>query len=168
MAEIIKKASILTRLKHIVTKTKRRFSWRSQIKDDVVTALDASDIQQDVYNHSQNIRHNVYTPPYMELAAQLLVHEQQIFEAAANHLITIAKSRRKYTNEIKYHGIPNCDFISKELDLLNWADMHINIKGEYVTFEERLQDIKSRRGENAQAYINSLKIINLLRAKGYD
>ena len=101
MAEIIKKASILTKLKHIVTKTKRRFSWRSQIKDDVVTALDASDIQQDVYNHSQNIRHNVYTPPYIELAAQLLVHEQQIFEAAANHLTTIAKSRRKYTNEIK-------------------------------------------------------------------
>ena len=74
----------------------------------------------------------------------------------------------KYTNEIKYHGIPNCGFISKELDLLNWADMHINIKGEYVAFEERLQDIKSRRGENSQAYISSLKIINLLRAKGYD
>ena len=101
MAEMIKKASILTKLKHIVTKTKRRFSWRSQIKDEIVTALDASDIQQDVYNHSQNIRHNVYTPPYMELAAQLLVNEQQIFEAAANHLTTIAKSRRKYSNEIK-------------------------------------------------------------------
>lgn len=98
---MIKKASILTKLKHIVTKTKRRFSWRSQIKDEIVTALDASDIQQDVYNHSQNIRHNVYTPPYMELAAQLLVNEQQIFEAAANHLTTIAKSRRKYSNEIK-------------------------------------------------------------------
>ena len=101
MAEMIKKASILTKLKHIVTKTKRRFSWRSQIKDEIVTALDASDIQQDVYNHSQNIRHNFYTPPYMELAAQLLVNEQQIFEAAANHLTTIAKSRRKYSNEIK-------------------------------------------------------------------
>jgi hypothetical protein len=101
MVEVIKKVSILTRLKHIVTKTKRRFSWRSQIKDDVVTALDARDIQQDVYNHSQSIRHNIYTPPYMELAAQLLVNEQQIFEAAANHLTTIAKSRRKYTNEIK-------------------------------------------------------------------
>lgn len=101
MAEVIKKTSILTKLKHIVTKTKRRFSWRSQIKDEIVTALDASDIQQDVYNHAKNIRHNVYTPPYMELAAQLLVHEQQIFEAAANHLTTIAKSRRKYANEIK-------------------------------------------------------------------
>jgi hypothetical protein len=101
MAEMIKKASILTKLKHIVMKTKRRFSWRSQIKDEIVTALDASDIQQDVYNHSQNIRHNVYTPPYMELAAQLLVNEQQIFEATANHLTTIAKSRHKYSNEIK-------------------------------------------------------------------
>lgn len=74
----------------------------------------------------------------------------------------------KYTNEIKYHGIPNCNFTSKELDLLNWADMHINIKGEYVTFEERLQDIKSRRGENSREYIGSLEIINSLRAKGYD
>lgn len=101
MAEAIKKTSILNRLKNIVTKTRRMLSWRKKIKDEYVTAFDARDIQQDIYNHIKNIKHNTYTPPYIELAAQLLVSEQQIFEAAATHLTTIAKSRKKYADEIK-------------------------------------------------------------------
>ncbi len=101
MAEVIKKTSILNRLKNIVTKTRRMLSWRGKINDEQVSAFDARDIQQDVYNHIKNVKHNTYTPPYIELAAQLLVSEQQIFEAAATHLTTIAKSRSKYADEIK-------------------------------------------------------------------
>ena len=101
MVAVIKKTSILNRLKNIVTKTRRMLSWRAKIKDEHVSAFDARDIQQDVYNHTKNIKHNTYTPPYIELAAQLLVNEQQIFEAAATKLTTIAKSRKKYANEIK-------------------------------------------------------------------
>ena len=101
MVEVIKKSSILNRLKNIVAKTRRMLSWRGKIKDEQVSACDARDIQQDVYNHLKNIKHNTYTPPYIELAAQLLVNEQQIFEAAATHLTTIAKSRSKYADEIK-------------------------------------------------------------------
>lgn len=101
MTEVIKKSSILNRLKNIVMKTRRMLSWRGKIKDEYVSAFDARDIQQDVYNHTKNLKHNTYTPPYIELAAQLLVNEQQIFEAAATHLTTIAKSRIKYADEIK-------------------------------------------------------------------
>ncbi|MBE6468124.1 MAG: hypothetical protein E7004_06005 [Alphaproteobacteria bacterium] len=101
MVAVIKKISILHRLKNIVTKTRRMLSWRAKIKDEHVNAFDARDIQQDIYNHTKNIKHNTYTPPYIELAAQLLVNEQQIFEAAATKLTTIAKSRKKYANEIK-------------------------------------------------------------------
>lgn len=101
MVAVIKKTSILHRLKNIVTKTRRMLSWRAKIKDEHVNAFDARDIQQDIYNHTKNIKHNTYTPPYIELAAQLLVNEQQIFEAAATKLTTIAKSRKKYANEIK-------------------------------------------------------------------
>ena len=100
MGEVIKKSSILNRLKNIVAKTRRMLSWRGKIKDEQVSAFDARDIQQDVYNHLKNIKHNTYTPPYIELAAQLLVNEQQIFEAAATHLTTIAKARRKYAPEM--------------------------------------------------------------------
>ena len=101
MSESVKKTSVLGRLKNIVAKTKRRFSWRGRVKDENVSALDASDIQQEAMTHNQNLRHNVYTPPYMELAAQLLAAEDQIFEAAALQLTAIAKSRRKYAPEIK-------------------------------------------------------------------
>lgn len=101
MTEVIKKSSILNRLKNIVMKTRRMLSWRGKIKDEYVSAFDARDIQQDIYNHTKNLKHNTYTPPYIELAAQLLVSEQQIFEAAATHLTTIAKSRTKYADEIK-------------------------------------------------------------------
>ena len=101
MSESVKKTSVLGRLKNIVAKTKRRFSWRGRVKDENVSALDASDIQQEAFTHNQNLRHNVYTPPYMELAAQLLAAEDQIFEAAALQLTAIAKSRRKYAPDIK-------------------------------------------------------------------
>jgi len=93
--------AVLSRLKNIAAKTKRLLSWRRQIKDENVSAVDARDIQMDVFTHTQNMRHNVYTPPYIELAAQLLVHEQQIFEAAVNKLVAIAQARRKYAPEIR-------------------------------------------------------------------
>lgn len=101
MAEYIKKTSILNSLKNIVAKTKRRLSWVGKVKDENVSALDAADIQREVYKRSHNIRHSTYTPPYIELSAQLLAQEDQIFAAAANHLTLIAKSRRKYAPEIK-------------------------------------------------------------------
>lgn len=101
MAEDIKKTSILSRLKNIVAKTRRLLSWRNKVKNEHLSAIDARDIQQDVFIHNKNIRHNTYTPPYIELAAQLLVNEQQIFEAAATQLTAIAKSRHKYSPEIK-------------------------------------------------------------------
>ena len=97
----LKKASLLNRLKNIFTRARRRFSWRGQIKGMDVSALDACDIQDDVFAHMQHVKHNTFTPPYMELAAQLLVPEQQIFEAAVAHLIATAKARPKYAEEIK-------------------------------------------------------------------
>ena len=75
--------------------------WTGGAAAGLLGALDAADIQREAYKHSQNIRHSVYTPPYLELSAQLLAQESQIFEAAASHLTAIAKSRRKYAPEIK-------------------------------------------------------------------
>ena len=74
----------------------------------------------------------------------------------------------KYFNEIKYHGVPNCEYFSKELDLLNYADMHIDGKGNFVTFEERLLDILARCGEDSVAYINSKIIIKKLKEKEFN
>ena len=74
----------------------------------------------------------------------------------------------KYANEIKYHGVSNSPYSSKELDILNWADMHIDGHGNYVSFDGRLLDIKNRRGESSDAYANSILIINELISKGFN
>jgi len=77
------------------------------------------------------------------------------------------KQNYKYANEVLYHGKPNSKYQSLALDLLNFADMHIDKSGEYVSYEQRLEDIKIRRGESSLAYINSQKIIKELQNKKF-
>ena len=79
----------------------------------------------------------------------------------------LKRQNYKYYNEVMWHGIPNSQYESRELDILNFADMHIDSKGNYVSFLERLDDIKNRRGENSDAYKNSKSIIDSLIAKGF-
>lgn len=79
----------------------------------------------------------------------------------------LKKQNYKFANEVLHHGCPNCEYKSKALNLLNFADMHIDLNGNYVTFEQRLEDIKSRRGENSLAYVNSKKIIDELQNIGF-
>ena len=74
----------------------------------------------------------------------------------------------KYYNEIKYHGSIDCEYSSFELDLLNWADMHINGCGEKVSYEERLLDIKNRYGEESDTYKNARILIDKLIEKGFN
>lgn len=91
-------------------------------------------------------------------------------ESEEHHKVGAAileKQNYKYYKEVLYHGLPNIDYSSLALDLLNYADMHINKKGEYVSFEDRLEDIKNRRGENSSHYQNSKIIINELQTKNF-
>ena len=80
----------------------------------------------------------------------------------------LKRQNYKYYNEVMYHGNPNCEYSSKELDLLNWADMHIDGKGNFVTFDERLKDIANRRGKDSMAYVNSKFIIKDLINKNFN
>ena len=74
----------------------------------------------------------------------------------------------KYYKEVMFHGVNGPEYKSKELDLLNWADMRTDGKGKRVTFEERLQDIANRRGKNSSAYIESEKMCKSLVKKGWE
>lgn len=77
------------------------------------------------------------------------------------------KQQYKYSKEVLYHGKPQNEYQSLALDLLNFADMHIDKKGNYVTYEQRLNDIKTRRGENSNAYINCQIIIKDLENRKF-
>lgn len=79
----------------------------------------------------------------------------------------LEKQNYMYSKEVLYHGKPNSEYKSLALDLLNFADMHIDKKGNYVSFENRLEDIKNRRGEQSMAYINSKKVIEELLNKKF-
>ena len=74
----------------------------------------------------------------------------------------------KYFKEVLYHGIPKPEYASKELDILNFADMHIDSKGNFVSFTERLDDIKNRYGETSNAYKNSQIVVETLISKGFN
>lgn len=68
----------------------------------------------------------------------------------------------KYYQEILNHGNPESTYQSKALDLLNYADLHIDGNGNYVTMLDRLEDIKSRYGEDSIFYQNPQKVASLL------
>lgn len=70
----------------------------------------------------------------------------------------------EFQEEVKNHGNPDSVYQSVELDLLNYADMHIDYKGNYVTFEERAEDIKNRYGKDSIQYNNALRIIKRLES----
>lgn len=55
----------------------------------------------------------------------------------------------KYWKEVYYHGIPQEDFDSSMLQLLNYADMTIGPTGNELTIEERILDISDRYGKGS-------------------
>lgn len=76
----------------------------------------------------------------------------------------LRNSNYKYWKEVYYHGIPNSEYKSLYLDILNTADMMIDKYGNDVGFDKRLESIKNRYGENSIQYKNCVKIINELRS----
>ncbi len=125
MKKTIASSILLKSLKNIVAKTKRRFFGASArpLSDEKISFEEAADIQKEAYIKSlkRSIKPD-RTPPYLELAAQLLAEEPQIFEAAAHHLTAIAKSRRKYAPEIKSifaEIIANKKLSQEKLDYIN-------------------------------------------------
>lgn len=69
----------------------------------------------------------------------------------------------KYWQEIKWHGIPQVDYISPQLQLLNYVDMTTGPTGEYITIEERLADIAVRYTENSPQHINAIKMAHIVK-----
>lgn len=66
----------------------------------------------------------------------------------------------KYWKEIYYHGEIDTEYNSLYLDILNKADMQIDKYGNDVGYKKRLEDIKSRYGENSEVYNKCCKLID--------
>lgn len=73
----------------------------------------------------------------------------------------------KYWQEVYFHGMANSPYKSKYLDILNWADMHIDSEGNYVSFEKRLQELSIRYNVPIEK-LNSKPIVDELKARGFN
>lgn len=60
----------------------------------------------------------------------------------------------KYWQEVYYHGRSDSLYTSLPLKLLNTADLHTDGKGNIVTVQERLNDVKERYGEESFQYLD--------------
>ena len=100
-----------------------------------------------------------------------LVHDIGYQYDKNNHAIAGANILKnngyKYYKEVYYHGMVNSEYNSLYLDILNYADMNVDKYGNDVGFDKRLEDIKSRYGEESKVYINCANLINELKEKGW-
>jgi hypothetical protein len=64
----------------------------------------------------------------------------------------LKRSGYKYWQEVSAHGDETIENMSDELFILNCADISIGPNGEEFTFDERLSEIASRFGKEADAY----------------
>lgn len=77
----------------------------------------------------------------------------------------LMRSGFNHWKEVYYHGRLTQEYSSRYLDILNYADMQIDKYGNDVGIEGRLEDIKSRYGEESEVYLNCQTMSNLLKKK---
>lgn len=65
----------------------------------------------------------------------------------------------KYWQEIYYHSEIDCQYKSHYLNILNQADMQIDKKGNDVGYTKRLEDIKTRYGQESLVYQKCLLLV---------
>ena len=87
-----------------------------------------------------------------------LLHDvgYEFMESNASHAVIggeiLKRSGYKYWQEVTYHGNEMAEDMSDELFILNTADMTTGPNGENFTFEERLEEITQRFGNESSAY----------------
>lgn len=73
--------------------------------------------------------------------------------------LILKESGFKYWQEVYYHGEPEVEYESLYLLILNQADMQIDKYGNDVGYDKRLEDIKTRYGEDSIVYKKCLKLV---------
>jgi hypothetical protein len=82
-------------------------------------------------------------------------------------LSEILKDKYPYWKEILYHPAFQTEYDSMEMKLLYYADLTVDGYGNWVTMEERMNDLIKRHGEDSGDVKEGLKIINALKGWGF-
>lgn len=92
MAQFSKQMAIIAKLKSLVRKTGKFFGGKPDIG---ISEEIAKKIQKSSYDLSRRREKDSYTPPYMMVAEQLQIGEDQIFRGAVYTLAAIAMNEPK-------------------------------------------------------------------------
>ena len=71
----------------------------------------------------------------------------------------------KYWKEVYYHGIPQTEYFSPELNLLNYVDLITGPSGQYMDVQKRIEDISNRYGKGSWQEEEAIQLANLLNIK---
>lgn len=137
MATVNNPLSIINKIKSFVARTSRSILWRGKPKENDISEKIAQRIQKNSYDLSLRQFKDAFTPPYLKLAEQLQVDDEQIFHAAVYNLANIAIVRTKYTEEIVHLLEKYRDDSAKPQELREYANRKINF------IRERLGNKKS-------------------------
>lgn len=77
--------------------------------------------------------------------------------------LVLKKNGYRYWQEVYYHGIIQNEYTSIYLDILNQADMQIDKMGKDVGYTGRLEDIKSRYGDDSKVYTSCVNLVNFIK-----
>lgn len=124
MSENSNQFSFLNKIKSLVAKTGRSLLMRPNRKENDISEQIALKIQKNSYDISNKQVKDVFTPPYLMIAEQLQVEDEQIFKAAVFNLTNIAVARNKFAPEI-------VELLNKELQ----SDNNNRERKEYVKFK---------------------------------
>lgn len=68
----------------------------------------------------------------------------------------------KFWKEIYFHGVPQEEYSSAELWLLNYVDMITSPNGEYISIQARIEDIEIRYGKDSLQVEEARKLATML------
>lgn len=92
----------------------------------------------------------------------------EFIESNASHAYVggeiLKRNNYQFWSEVSLHGDETVKNMSDELFILNCADMSTGPNGENFTFDERLDEIASRFGKDANAYKKCVVEVEKLRA----
>ena len=77
--------------------------------------------------------------------------------------LVLKENGYQYWPEVYYHGIVQNEYSSLFLNILNQADMQIDKTGQDVGYKGRLDDIKSRYGEDSKVYQSCIDLVEFIQ-----
>lgn len=95
-----------------------------------------------------------------------LLHDVGYAFSPADHAhaggLALRAAGYRYWEQVYHHGDPSAPSDSRELALLNLADITTSPTGEPCTVDERLADIARRYGEESRQLVDARKVVDLL------